>query len=105
MSNKQQFDWVEFAKKNEEMSRLRERIMNEKFREFDEWTPPKDGEWKTWTGRAPQKDMVHLGNGLYAPYGWNNLLKTGNFKGCRPIIKHGARINNTAFEPINFVMV
>lgn len=42
---------------------------------------------------------------LSAPAGWNNYLKTGNFIGCRPIIKPGTRINAGIFEPINFEMV
>jgi hypothetical protein len=48
--------------------------------------------------------MVHLGGSLYAPSGWNNYLTTGNFIGCRPIIKAGGRINTYSFETINFEM-
>jgi hypothetical protein len=39
-----------------------------------------------------------------APAGWNNYLRTGNFIGCMPIIKPGAKINARAFETIKFEM-
>lgn len=42
---------------------------------------------------------------LSAPKGWNNYLRTGNFIGCRPIIKPGAKFNMRAFETINFEIV
>jgi hypothetical protein len=50
-------------------------------------------------------NMVHVGGSLWAPSGWNNYLKTGNFKGCRPIVPKRGKFNMSAFEPINFEMV
>lgn len=49
----------------------------------------------------------HKWAGWTAPAGWNNYLKTGNFKGCYPIIKPGAKFNTRAsfIDPIKFEMV
>lgn len=74
--------------------------MHEKFRPFDEWTPPVEME---------QIEIV-CSNGqpiglVKAPAGWDNYLTSGNFIGCRPIIKPGAKINTQAFETINFEIV
>lgn len=53
----------------------------------------------------PISQLVHVIGPLYAPRGYNNYLRTGNFKGCRPIIKPGAKFNMNVFEAINFEMI
>lgn len=47
----------------------------------------------------------HKWAGWTAPAGYNNYLTTGNFIGCRPIIKPGAKVNARVFEPLKFEMV
>lgn len=90
----------------------------------DEWEKISDQakrQWEYGEGKKPPKrpypsnpnvemeviNMVSISGlkGWSAPHGWNKYLIAGNFKGCRPIITPGAKINNQAFEAINFEMV
>jgi hypothetical protein len=61
------------------------------------------------TVSIPELDLYNMSKGVNGKWsalaGWNNYLQTGNFIGCRPIIKPGAKFNVSAFETINFEMI
>jgi hypothetical protein len=60
---------------------------------------------------VPELDLYNMSKGIKgkwtAPHGWNHYLTTGNFIGCMPIIKPGAKFNTRAsfIDPIKFEMV